>query len=198
MLKRIFDIFFSLLGIIILLPVLLLTAILIKREDSGPVLYQGPRIGKRGKPFKLLKFRTMVVNADKLGDASTPEDDPRVTSTGKLLRKYKIDELPQLFNVLFGQMSLVGPRPQVAWAVDLYTPEEKLLLSVRPGITDYASLKFRNEAQILKGSLNPDKDYLEKIAPQKIKLGLEYVRNHSLRVDLKIIFLTLIAVFKRE
>jgi len=141
------------------------------------------------------KFRTMVVDADKIGPSSTAGDDPRITRPGKFMRRFKLDELPQLFNVLRGEMSFVGPRPQVQWAVDLYTPEERLLLSVRPGITDFASLRFRNEDEILKGSADPDKDYLEKIAPQKIKLGLHYVRNQSLLTDLKLIVATGLMVF---
>jgi len=126
----------------------------------------------------------MVADAERLGASSTPEDDPRVTRTGKFLRQYKLDELPQLLNVLAGDMSLVGPRPQVPWVVKLYSEAEKQLLSVRPGITDYASIKFRNEGEILRGSADPDKDYFEKIAPEKTRLGLEYVSHHSWDQDL--------------
>jgi len=176
-------------------PILLILAILIKREDGGPVFYRGVRVGLHGNPFRIFKFRTMVVNAEKIGGSSTADDDPRITKIGKFIRKYKLDELPQLINVLKGEMSFVGPRPQVQWAVELYNEEEKILLSVRPGITDYASLKFKNEAEILKGSSNPDKDYLEKIAPEKTRLGLEYVRNSSLLLDVKIIFITIRAIF---
>jgi len=195
MLKRLFDIVFSLLGLMLTTPILLILAILIKREDGGPVFYRGVRVGLHGNPFRIFKFRTMVVNAEKIGGSSTADDDPRITKIGKFIRKYKLDELPQLINVLKGEMSFVGPRPQVQWAVELYNEEEKILLSVRPGITDYASLKFKNEAEILKGSSNPDKDYLEKIAPEKTRLGLEYVRNSSLWLDVKLIFITLRAIF---
>jgi lipopolysaccharide/colanic/teichoic acid biosynthesis glycosyltransferase len=133
----------------------------------------------------------MVVNAEKLGASSTAEDDARTTRLGRFLRRWKLDELPQLINVVKGEMSFVGPRPQVQWAVDLYTEEEKALLAVRPGITDYASIRFHNEGEILRGSKDPDKDYLEKIAPEKTRLGLKYVRNHSLWIDLKIILASL-------
>jgi lipopolysaccharide/colanic/teichoic acid biosynthesis glycosyltransferase len=142
----------------------------------------------------MLKFRTMVVNADKLGGSSTSDDDARLTSAGKFMRRLKLDELPQLVNVVNGEMSFVGPRPQVEWAVNLYTPEERGLLTVRPGITDFASLRFRNEGEILRGSTDPDRDYLEKIAPQKIRLGLYYVRHYSLWVDVKIVVATLLSI----
>jgi lipopolysaccharide/colanic/teichoic acid biosynthesis glycosyltransferase len=195
-LKRLFDIIFSLIGLFVFFPFLLVLATLIKREDIGPVFYRGMRVGRHGKPFRIFKFRTMVVNADKLGASSTKDDDPRITRTGRFLRKFKLDELPQLINVLRGEMSFVGPRPQVKWAVDLYTPEQQQLLTVRPGITDYASLHFPNEGEILKGSTDPDKDYMEKIHPEKMCLSLEYVRNHSFFGDLKIIFQTIAAVFR--
>jgi lipopolysaccharide/colanic/teichoic acid biosynthesis glycosyltransferase len=168
----------------------------IKTGSPGPLLYRGKRVGLNGQPFEMLKFRTMVVNADKIGGSSTPEDDPRVTPIGKKLRRYKLDELPQLINVLKGDMSFVGPRPQVQWAVDLYTPEEREILKVRPGITDEASLRFSNEAEILKGSKDPDKDYIEKIHPEKMRLSLEYVRNRSFSGDLSIIARTAQAIFK--
>ncbi|MDP2168341.1 MAG: sugar transferase [Thermodesulfovibrionales bacterium] len=195
--KRLFDITFSFLGLLLLCPALLFIGALIKKEDRGPVFYRGVRVGRDGRPFKIFKFRTMVVNADKIGGSSTPENDLRITRVGKFLRSYKIDELPQLINVLRGEMSFVGPRPQVQWAVELYSDEEKLLLSVRPGITDYASIRFRNEAEILKGSANPDRDYMEKIAPEKIRLSLEYVKGISLWTDIKIIFLTIKALFQK-
>jgi lipopolysaccharide/colanic/teichoic acid biosynthesis glycosyltransferase len=190
MLKRLFDIALSLFGLALLLPVMAVLAVLIKLDSKGPVFYRGLRVGRGGKPFAMLKFRTMVVDAEKIGASSTAEDDPRITRMGRFLRRFKLDELPQLWNVLLGQMSFVGPRPQVQWAVDLYTREERALLDVRPGITDYASLRFRNEGEILKGSTDPDKDYLEKIAPEKIRLGLEYVRRHSVLTDVKIILAT--------
>lgn len=194
--KRTFDAALAALGLIVVSPVLAAIAIAIKTGSKGPLLYRGRRVGLDGVPFEMLKFRTMVVDADKIGGSSTPEDDPRVTPIGKKLRRYKLDELPQLLNVLKGDMSFVGPRPQVQWAVDLYTPEEREILRVRPGITDEASLKFSNEAEILKGSTDPDKDYIEKIHPEKMRLSLEYVRHRSFSGDLSIIARTAGAIFK--
>ncbi|KAB2903192.1 MAG: sugar transferase [Anaerolineae bacterium] len=189
--KRIIDFTLALGGLTILSPMLIVVALFIKLDTAGPVLYQGNRVGLHGKPFKMMKFRTMVVGADKLGGSSTPNDDPRITRVGKFLRRYKLDELPQLLNVLRGEMSFVGPRPQVQWAVDLYTEEERRVLTVRPGLTDYASLKFADEGEILKGSTNPDKDYMEKIHPEKMRLGLEYIEKQSLWTDLHIILQTI-------
>jgi lipopolysaccharide/colanic/teichoic acid biosynthesis glycosyltransferase len=194
--KRTFDTALAALGLIVVSPVLAAIAIAIKTGSKGPLLYKGRRVGLDGVPFEMLKFRTMVVDADKIGGSSTPEDDPRVTPIGKKLRRYKLDELPQLLNVLKGDMSFVGPRPQVQWAVDLYTPEEREILRVRPGITDEASLKFSNEAEILKGSTDPDKDYIEKIHPEKMRLSLDYVRHRSFSGDLSIIARTAGAIFK--
>lgn len=194
--KRIFDIVCSAGGLILLSPLLLWISWRIKREDSGPVLYRGERVGLHGRIFRIFKFRTMVVNAEKLGHSSTSDNDPRITRSGKFLRKYKLDELPQLINVLKGDMSLVGPRPQVKWAVDLYSEEENAILSVRPGITDYASLIFSNEGELLKGSDNPDQDYLKKIHPIKTKLALKYVQDHSLLEDIKVILKTIVVAFK--
>ncbi len=196
--KRAFDIVFSLAGLILLAPVLLAVAWSIRREDHGPVFYRGERIGLGGRPFRIFKFRTMVVDAEKLGASSTGQDDPRITRVGAFLRARKLDELPQLINVLVGDMSLVGPRPQVRWAVDLYTPEERLALSVRPGITDPASLRFSNEGELLKGSPDPDREYMEKIHPEKMRLSLEYIRRQSLWLDVKIILQTLGKITKRE
>ncbi len=197
MIKRLIDITAAALGLAVLSPLFLTVAIMIKRDSKGPVFYRQERLGRFGKPFKIYKFRTMVVNADKLGASSTPEDDPRITRVGRFLRtKYQLDEFPQLINVLKGDMSLIGPRPQVPWAVELYTGEERnAILSIRPGMTDHASARFPNEGEILKGSLNPDKDYLEKIAPEKTRLQLEYVKNHSLWVDFKILFRTFRTMF---
>jgi lipopolysaccharide/colanic/teichoic acid biosynthesis glycosyltransferase len=196
--KRAFDTVLSTVGLVILSPVLLGIAAAIKLDSPGPAFYRGPRVGKGGSMFDMLKFRTMVVNADKLGGSSTPEDDPRITKIGKFLRRTKLDELPQLINVFKGDMSFVGPRPQVKWAVDRYTAEERAILSVRPGITDYASLRFANEGEILKGSTDPDRDYMEKIHPEKMRLSLEYVRSRSFTTDLAIMGRTLGAVFKPE
>lgn len=189
--KRLLDLLASGIALILMAPFCLGIALWIKADSPGPILYGGIRIGKKGKPFRMWKFRTMVVDADKKRVSSTAEDDPRLTRFGKFLRRYKWDELPQLWNVLRGDMSFVGPRPQVEWAVKRYTEEEKAILSVSPGITDYASLRFRNEGEILRGSTHPDEAYLEKIAPEKMRLGLEYVRNASLAVDFKILCVTL-------
>jgi len=195
-LKRLFDLLASLIALLLLSPLMAFLAWRIKRYDGGPVLYAGRRVGKDGKPFGMYKFRSMVLNADKIGGSSTPDDDPRITPIGKTLRRYKLDELPQLFNVVKGEMSLVGPRPQVQWAVDLYTPEQRQVLTVPPGITDYASVRFPNEGEILKGSTDPDRDYMEKIHPEKMRLSLEYVRQRSLLTDFKVIAQTFLAILR--
>jgi lipopolysaccharide/colanic/teichoic acid biosynthesis glycosyltransferase len=192
--KRLFDVLSSAMGLIVLAPVLAAVAAAIKLESLGPVFYRGLRAGWHGMPFRIFKFRTMVRNAEALGSASTPGDDQRITRVGHILRKLKLDELPQLFNVLRGEMSLVGPRPQVPWAVAQYTPEERTILAVRPGITDPASVRFRNESEILRGSANPDKDYFEKIHPEKMRLSLEYVRRQSFFLDCKILLQTMLVV----
>jgi len=191
--KRLFDVVFAAAALAGLAPVLLIVALIIKFSSPGPVLYRGVRVGLRGRRFRILKFRTMVANADRIGGSSTAEDDPRITRIGTFLRRYKLDELPQFLNVLAGDMSVVGPRPQVAWAVDLYTPEQRRLLEVRPGITDEASIRFRDEGEILRGAVDPDRAYLELIAPEKMRLGIEYVNNHSFFSDLKIIVKTALA-----
>ena len=195
--KRLFDILFSALGLLFLSPIFLIIAILIKREDRGPILYRGVRIGKFGKTFKIFKFRTLVANAEKIGGPSTADDDPRITKVGKLIRKYKLDELPQLINVLKGEMSFVGPRPEVSFYVKMFTEEERTILSLRPGITDWASLWNPDEGAILAGSSDPEKTYMEKIRPEKIRLQLRYVRERSFWADLKIILLTLKKLTRR-
>jgi lipopolysaccharide/colanic/teichoic acid biosynthesis glycosyltransferase len=194
--KRLFDFLFSLMGVLVLSPLLLAIAVLVKLSSAGPVFYAGTRIGRFGKPFRLLKFRTMVANADKIGGPSTADDDPRVTKIGQALRRYKLDEIPQLINVLKGEMSVVGPRPEVAAEVALYSPEQRALLNVAPGMTDWASMTFHNEGEILKGSANPHQTYREKIRPEKIRLGLEYVRKHSFWVDMQIVIGTLGVLIK--
>lgn len=197
--KRIFDIIASIAGLIVFFPLMLIIGYLIKKEDGGPVFYRGVRIGKNGKPFRIYKFRTMVVDAEKLGGPSTADDDPRITRIGKILRKYKLDELPQLINVLKGEMSIVGPRPEVKFYVDMLSEEEKnVILSVRPGITDWASLWNPDEGAILAGSEDPEKIYMEKIRPTKIKLQLKYVNERSFWTDLKIIFLTILTVITKK
>ena len=189
--KRIFDIVFASVGLISFSPIFLIISAFIKLEDGGPILYPGVRVGKKGISFRIFKFRTMVMNADKIGGSSTADNDPRITKTGKILRKYKLDELPQLFNVLIGEMSLVGPRPDVPYYVNMFADEEKAILSVPPGITDWATLWNPDEGAILARSANPDKTYLEEIRPEKIRLQLEYVRKRSFWIDLIIIFQTL-------
>jgi lipopolysaccharide/colanic/teichoic acid biosynthesis glycosyltransferase len=197
MIKRLFDIVMATAGLAVLSPVLAWIAFRIRLEDRGPVFYRGERIGHHGKHFHIFKFRTMVADAENLGASSTSDDDPRITRIGRSLRNYKLDELPQLINVLKGDMSIVGPRPQVKWAVDLYSPQEREILRVRPGITDMASIKFANEEEILKGSSAPDKDYIEKIHPEKMRMSLEYVRNRSFVGDMKVILLTVYAIAKK-
>jgi len=197
MLKRLFDIIFSFIGLLVSSPVFLIVAILIKKEDNGPVFYPGVRVGRYESQFKMFKFRTMVVNADKIGGPSTADDDPRLLKIGKFLRKYKLDEIPQLINVLKGEMSFVGPRPEVPFYVNMFSEEEKKILTVRPGITDWASLWNSDEGAILAGSKDPEKAYMEKIRPEKIRLQLKYVREQSFWADMRIIFLTLLKLIKR-
>jgi lipopolysaccharide/colanic/teichoic acid biosynthesis glycosyltransferase len=195
--KRAFDLIVSLIGLLAFSSIIAVIIVVIKIQDEGVAFYRGLRVGRYGKQFRIFKFRTMIVDAEKKGVSSTAEDDPRITKIGRLLRRYKLDEIPQLINVLKGEMSLVGPRPQVPWAVELYSEEERKLLTVRPGITDYASIRFRNEGNILKNSSNPDEDYLKKIAPEKIRLGLEYVNNNNIWIDLKIILATIGVLFRK-
>jgi len=194
--KRLFDIIFSLIGLIITSPFFLIIAFLIKRESAGPVFYRGERIGKKGKPFKIFKFRTMIIGAEKLGGPSTAGDDPRLLRIGHFLKKYQLDELPQLINVLRGEMSFVGPRPEVRVYVDMMTEEErKIILSVPQGMTDLASLVNFHEGEVLRGSPDPEKTYMEKIRPEKMRLQTEYVKTRSFLLDLKIIIKTIMKVF---
>jgi len=196
--KRLFDIFFSLLGLIILSPLFLIVAVYIKGEDYGPVFYHGQRIGRFGRPFKMYKFRSMVIDAEKHGGSNTADSDPRITKAGRWIRKTKLDELPQLINVLKGDMSFVGPRPEVALYVNMFTEQEKDILTVRPGITDWASLWNHDEGATLAKYADTDKAYLEIIRPTKIKLQLRYVANHGLFTDIKIIWLTFLTVFGKQ
>jgi len=191
MVKRGFDILASLVGLVFLAPLLLLASMLVKRDSPGPVFYRGLRAGRFGKPFGIFKFRTMVKDADRIGGPSSPDDDQRITRVGAWLRRRKLDELPQLINVLRGEMSLVGPRPEVFSETQAYTPEERRLFEVRPGITDWASMRFRDEGEILRGSPQPHRTYQEKIKPEKIRLGLAYVDRHSFAVDIRILLETL-------
>jgi len=197
-LKRLFDICFSIIGLIILAPLFALVALLIKIEDGGPVFYRGIRVGKDGKLFRILKFRTMIPDAEKTGIWATADDDPRITKIGKILRKYKLDEFPQLINVLKGEMSFVGPRPEVPYYVEKFSEEERAILSVRPGITDWASLWDIDEGSLLAGSTDPNKFYEEYILPVKKQLQLKYVKENSFLMDIKIILLTIFALIFRK
>jgi len=198
MLKRLFDIIFSSLGLVLVSPLLLVIAILIKRDSAGPVFYRGIRVGRGGQPFRIFKFRTMVVGAEELGGPSAADDDPRVTKIGKALRKYKLDETPQFINVLKGEMSFVGPRPEVKEYVDMFTEEEQAILKVRPGMTDWATLWNSDEGAVLAAGGDPERIYAEKIRPKKIQLQLEYIKKRSFWVDIKIILQTIVTVILRK
>jgi lipopolysaccharide/colanic/teichoic acid biosynthesis glycosyltransferase len=190
--KRCFDLFFSSLGIILLSPFYIFISIIIKASSKGPVIFQQERIGKFGRPFSILKFRTMVQDSEQLGPQITlGNSDQRITEIGKILRRTKIDELPQLFNVWLGEMSFVGPRPEVEKYVKLYTDKQKEVLTLRPGITDLASIEFRNESELLEGQSDPEQFYITEIMPKKLDLNLEYVKQQNLKLDIKLIFKTM-------
>ena len=188
--KRLFDIFASGLGLIILSPLFLILAFWIKLDSKGPVFYRQVRVGKDNKDFKIFKFRSMRVGSDKGSLVTIGGHDPRITRSGYFIRKFKLDELPQLINVFVGDMSLVGPRPEVRHYVNYWTPEQMHVLDVRPGITDPASIKFRNENELMEQAEDPEKFYIEVIMQEKIKLYLEYVENHSFWGDIGLIFKT--------
>jgi lipopolysaccharide/colanic/teichoic acid biosynthesis glycosyltransferase len=188
--KRAFDVVLSLIGLILVSPVILVIAIFVKLTSPGPVMYKGVRVGRYGKPFRILKFRSMVVDAEKRGGSATAGDDPRLTSTGRFLRSYKLDELPQLWNVFVGDMSFVGPRPEVQKYVDRYSEKERAVLALRPGITDWASIWNSNEAAVLEGSSDPEKAYEELILPTKLALQQKYLHEHSCFTDVRILFHT--------
>ncbi len=192
--KRAFDFIFSFIGLILLSPIFLIISLLIALSSKGGVFYKQTRVGKNNKDFKVYKFRSMIVDADKKGLLSIGKDgrDPRITKIGYILRKYKLDELPQLINVLKGDMSLVGPRPEVRKYVDLYDDKQKEILKVRPGITDIASITFRNENDLLSQNPNPEDYYIHEIMPKKISLSLEYVKTRTLIKDIKLIFKTIL------
>ncbi|HHJ51448.1 MAG TPA: sugar transferase [Phaeodactylibacter sp.] len=190
MAKRIFDVLAAGSALIVLSPLFLLLALSVGLSSRGGVFYRQTRIGRHGKPFQLLKFRSMYARSDQQG-LLTVGADKRITPVGRFLRRYKLDELPQLWNILRGDMSIVGPRPEVPRYVQHYSPEQRKVLSVRPGLTDYASLHYIDEAAVLAQSDNPEKTYLEEILPHKLELGLQYVEKQSLPEDLKIIFQTL-------
>ena len=187
---RFFDLIFSIMGLVILSPLFIVLYLLIRIESKGGGFYSQERIGKNGKPFKLYKFRSMRIGSDNKGLITIGEKDNRITKTGFILRKYKLDELPQLWNVFIGDMSLVGPRPEVKKYTDLYTEEQKQVLHVRPGITDWASIKYVDENKILGESKTPDEAYVNLIMPNKIKLNMVYIQNQTLGEYFKIIFTT--------
>ena len=195
MLKRIFDITLSLFGLIILLPFMLIIAILIKLDSKGPVFFKQIRVTKNGREFKIFKYRTMRVGSDKYSQITVGKDN-RITKIGAFLRKYKLDEIPQLINVFIGDMSLVGPRPEVPKYVAFYTDEQKEILKVRAGITDYASIEFSDENDLLASEEDPEKAYIEKIMPKKIELNKKYLSEISILTDIKIILLTIKKILK--
>jgi len=197
--KRVFDLFFTVPGIILLLPIFFFIALWIKLDSRGPVFYRQYRVGKGGRSFKIFKFRTMVRNAEQLGLPITVGEDPRITNSGRLLRRYKLDELPQLINVLLGEMSLVGPRPEVQKYVDMYDSEQKSVLDLLPGITDPASIKYRNENELLAEkhkaaslAADPEYTYVHEIMPDKIKINLEYARHANVVSDFATIIKTIL------
>ena len=198
MIKRSFDIFTSFFGLLFLSPILLLAIFLVWKEDKRSPFYVTKRLGKNNKLFKMIKLRSMSVDADKSGVVSSSDNDIRITSIGQKIRRYKLDEFIQLWNVLIGDMSLVGPRPNVKDETDLYTDIEKELLSIRPGITDFSSIIFSDEGDILKGKDNPDLIYNQLIRPWKSRLGLIYIKNQSFLLDIKIIIYTMVAFISKQ
>lgn len=188
--KRLFDVIASGLGLVCLSPLFAILAIWIKCDSKGPVFYRQVRVGRDNRDFRLFKFRSMRPDADKLGLITVGGHDPRVTRSGYYIRKYKLDEFPQLINVFLGDMSLVGPRPEVRKYVEMYTPEQMRVLSVRPGITSLASIRYRNENEILAEADDPDRCYIEQVMPDKLKIDLEYVDRASLLTDIRLIFST--------
>jgi lipopolysaccharide/colanic/teichoic acid biosynthesis glycosyltransferase len=198
MIKRSFDIFTSFFGLLFLSPILLLATFLVWKEDKRSPFYVTKRLGKNNKLFKMIKLRSMSVDADKSGVVSSSDNDIRITSIGQKIRRYKLDEFIQLWNVLIGDMSLVGPRPNVKDETDLYTDIEKELLSIRPGITDFSSIIFSDEGDILKGKDNPDLIYNQLIRPWKSRLGLIYIKNQSFLLDIKIIIYTMVAFTSKQ
>jgi len=195
MLKRLFDIVLSILGIVILLPIFIIVILIIKSDSKGPFIYKQKRVGRGESNFNIYKFRTMFVESDKKSLLTAGSKDNRITKAGFYLRKYKIDELPQLWNILIGDMSFVGPRPETPNFVALYNEDQKKVLSVRPGLTDYATLEYYSEeAAILELEKNPEEAYIKIIMPAKLKLNLKYIQEKSFISDLKIIFKTLVKI----
>lgn len=195
--KRLFDILISGFGLLVLSPLFIIISVWIKSDSEGPIFYKQTRVGKGNKDFQLLKFRSMVQQADTNGLLTVGEHDSRVTHAGYFLRKYKLDELPQLINVFKGDMALVGPRPEVRKYVDMYTPEQMHVLDIRPGITDIASIKYRNENDLLAAADNPEQYYIDVIMQDKLRINLEYVKHNSLLNDLKMILDTFVAILRK-
>ena len=189
--KRLVDIVLSLFGLLVLLPFFVVAAVAIVLDSKGGVFFLQMRVGKGNKDFKLFKFRTMGVNAERMGQLTIGGNDSRITRVGHFLRRYKLDELPQLLNVLLGDMSLVGPRPEVRRYVDLYTPEQQQALSIKPGLTDYASIKYVDESELLAKAENPEQFYIKTIMPDKLAINLKYIKSRSLAMDMGILFKTI-------
>jgi lipopolysaccharide/colanic/teichoic acid biosynthesis glycosyltransferase len=198
MVKRLLDFIFASVGLVVFAPLFVIVGFLIKLDSPGPIFYRGNRTGKNGEPFKMYKFRTMVANADQMGSALTRSEDPRITWVGRILRKWKIDELPQLLNILRGEMSVVGPRPESPDYVAHYTVEQRQVLQVKPGMTGPTQVRFRHEETLLSQCTNLEEDYIEKIMPQKLAIDLEYIENQSLVLDMKLIIQTLLCLFKPD
>jgi lipopolysaccharide/colanic/teichoic acid biosynthesis glycosyltransferase len=194
--KRLLDFFASSIGLLLLTPLFALISVLIKLDSSGPIFFRQTRVGAGFKLFRIFKFRTMVIDAEKLGAQVSTGDDPRITKVGSFLRKYKIDELPQLINVITGDMSLVGPRPEVPRYVEVFRKEYEEILTIKPGITDFASLEFKDENELLKSSENPEEKYLTEIVPTKIEYYRKYLQEKGLVTDIKLILKTLWGVMR--
>lgn len=194
--KRVFDILVSLLLLIILLPIFIILSIVIKIDSKGPVFFRQERVTEYGRVFKIFKFRTMVSGADKIGSQVTVKDDCRITRSGKLLRKIRIDEIPQLINILIGDMSFVGTRPEVLKYVELYTNEMKATLLMKAGVTSLASIKFKDEEKLLQSSDDVDKSYIENVLPKKMEYNLEYIKKFNFFYDIKLMFMTVKAIIK--
>lgn len=196
MLKRFFDILLSIFALILLFPILLVISILIIIDSKGPILYKQQRVGKTNQDFTILKFRTMYLQSDKQGLLTVGNNDKRITRMGYFLRKYKIDELPQLINILKGDMSFVGPRPEVRKYVNLYTQEQLIILSIRPGLTDYASIEYSNENELLASSIDPEQTYINDIMPTKLGLNMQYIQDMNFITDIKLILRTISKIIK--
>ena len=194
MIKRLFDVVVSFFGLLLVSPILLLAAIAIKLDSKGPVFFTQERVGRHFRPFHILKFRSMTQRPATSSLQITVAGDPRVTRVGRILRRSKLDELPQLFNVLRGDMSLVGPRPEVRKYVELFHSEYEEILKCRPGITDLASIRYRDEERVLAAASDPEREYVERVLPEKIRLAKEYVRRSSFRSDLEVLLMTLLKV----